>query len=168
VKTGQEYETPEGEETMKRLIVAGLVFWIAGCGGGDGGQQPSVNATGTWTGVIPSVNQANSPTPPGLPTSVTINLSQSGASVSGNYSASTGAFGDIAGTISGHTAKVTITLTSQNCSGTLTGTGEISKPVTGPSPMDFHVSGFSTCGGNENDTANLTQISIPALSKPYL
>jgi len=159
---------------MKCLIVAGLaglVFAVAGCGGGDGGtaqqaEAPSVNATGTWTGVIPSVSQANSPLPPSLPTSVTISLSQSGASLSGYYSASTGAFGDIAGTISGNTANVTITLTSQSCSGTLTGTGLISKPATGSSTMALNVSGFSTCGGNENDTANLTQISVPAVSGP--
>ena len=161
---------------MKCLLVTGLVglvFAVVGCGGGDGvttpqAEAPSVNVTGTWTGVISSVNKESSSVPPAPPppTSLTISLFQSEASLSGNYSASNGTFGDIAGNISGKTANVTITLTSQSCSGTLTGTGVISKPATGPSTMDFHVSGFSTCSGNVNYTANLTQISVPAISAP--
>ncbi|WP_136513928.1 hypothetical protein [Geomonas edaphica] len=156
---------------MKWLIVAGLLLSLAGCGGGDGGATqeaapPSVNATGVWNGVIPSVNQANSQVPETSSSSVSITLNQSGASLSGNYFASTGAFGDIAGTISGNNIDVTIALTRESCSGTLTGTGVINKPVTGHATMEFHVSGFSTCGGNEDDIAYLTQVAVPPLSHP--
>ena len=153
---------------MRCLIVAVLLFAVAGCGGDGGATEevspPSVNSTGTWVGFIPGVYQANGLETPS--TSVTIVFAQSGASISGKYYTSTGALGDIAGTISGSTVDVAITLTKQSCSGLLTGTGAINKPANGNSTMDFHVSGFSTCGGNESDIAYLRQISVPALSNP--
>ncbi len=109
----------------------------------------TVNATGTWSGPYNSSAFGAQ--------SVTLILQQNGTSLTGTYSSTTGALGSISGTVSGNTANVTITITTQGCSGSVDGTGIIDVPQAGSATMNFQYSGSSTCGGQENGTGNLTR-----------
>ena len=136
---------------MKKLLFALLLVTTLTACGGDGGDDstPSVNATGTWHG---SYNSSIS----GAHT-MTLNLQQNSASVTGTYSSSAGAHGSVSGSVSGDTARVTITITTPDCSGRFSGTGIIATPQSGPDTMSFSYSGSSTCGGQESGMGNLTK-----------
>ena len=135
---------------MKRLFYAILLLMtLVSCGGGGGGASPaSVSATGTWRGSYNS-------TVFGAQT-MTLDIQQNGAVVSGTYSSSTGATGSISGSVSGNTASVTILVTTPGCGGNFNGTGIIDTQ-TNPDTMSFQYNGSSTCGGNESGTGNLTK-----------
>lgn len=136
------------------LLIAGIIG-LAGCGGGGGSgtpaAPPSVDATGTWSGPYnSSVFGART---------MTVNLQQSGASLTGTYSSTTGGLGSISGSVSGNTASLTITVTTPGCSGSFNGTGIVTVPQVGAPTMSFSYNGASNaaCGGQESGTGNLTK-----------
>ncbi len=136
------------------LILMCVIFISCGSSGGGGGggddstPPPSVDSTGTWSGPYnSSIFGAES---------LTLNLQQNGSTVTGTYSSTTGALGTIAGTVSDNTANITITITTQGCSGSFDGTGIIDTQ-TDPDTMSFQYNGSSTCGGQESGTGNLTK-----------
>ncbi|MDA8086744.1 MAG: hypothetical protein M0Z75_08600 [Nitrospiraceae bacterium] len=136
---------------MKKWFLAGLLLFLTACGGGGGNSNNApasalVNATGTWSGQYTS-------TVYGAQT-VTLNLMQQGNSITGTYAASTGADGQITGTVSGDTTYVNLSVTAGNCSETGAGTGIIDDQVT-PNTMSFSYKGSSNCGGTESGTGNL-------------
>ena len=131
------------------LLSLAVCLILSACGGGGGGDSSSstatpVNATGAWSGPYnSSVFGAQT---------VTLNIMQTGSTVSGTYSSSTGGLGSISGSMDGDTAKVIIAVTTPGCSGSFNTTCI----VTG-NQMSFGYSGSSTCGGNESGTGNLTK-----------
>ncbi len=132
------------------LLVFSLGF-IFSCGGGGysaHSPSPSVNATGTWHGSYNSTVFGTQ--------TMTLNIQQNGAALTGTYSSSTGATGTISGTVSDNTASFTITVTTSGCSGNFDGTGIIDTQAN-PNTMSFQYNGSSTCGGNESGTGNLTK-----------
>jgi hypothetical protein len=125
------------------------------CGGNESGtgnltkQAPvPIDATGTWNGPYNS-------TVSGAQT-MTLNIQQNIAVITGTYSSSTGATGSILGSVSDNTASFTIILNTQDCSGSFVGTGIIDAR-SNPNTMSYQYSGSSTCGGNESGTGNLTK-----------
>ena len=137
------------------VLLVAVAIGMAGCGGGgDSGTPaapPSVNVTGTWSGPYNS-SVAGSRT-------MTVNLQQSGASLTGTYSSSAGGLGSISGSVSGNTASLTITVTTPGCSGSFNGTGIVDVPQTGSPTMSFSYNGATNaaCGGQESGTGNLTK-----------
>ena len=125
------------------------------CGGIESGtgnltkQAPvSIDATGTWNGPYNS-------TVFGAQT-MTLNIQQYVALITGTYSSSTGATGFIFGSVSDNIASFTIALTTPGCGGSFVGTGSIDAR-SNPNTMTYQYSGSSTCGGNESGTGNLTK-----------
>jgi hypothetical protein len=143
--------------TMKRIFgLGGIalvgVFILVSCGGGGGDSSPppappSVDVTGRWVGTYTSSVTGNG--------TISMNLQQSGATVSGNYATSSGALGSVSGTVSSDIVTFTLTVTTPGCSGTFQGTGNVDIPPSGPLTQSFTYSGSSTCGGAENGTGNL-------------
>lgn len=137
------------------VIVTGVLFGCGG-GGGDGtsGQTsaapPTVNVTGTWRGSVTSSLTGTS--------TVTYDLFQNGANVTGNYSTTAGALGSVTGTISGNTGTFTVTPSQAGCTGSISVTGNVTVPVGGGQPtMSFSYNGSTSCGGTENGTGNVTK-----------
>lgn len=143
---------------MKKFGAAtAFCLLLAACGGGgDGGTTPSttttttppaVNVTGTWRGSYnSSVFGAQT---------MTMNLIQTGATVAGTSSSTTGGLGSINGTVSGNTATFTETVTTPGCSGSFNGTATADFPATGSPTLAFSYNGNSNCGGAESGTGNL-------------
>jgi hypothetical protein len=133
-------------------LLFALVLNLVSCGSsGDSGTPaapPSVDATGTWRGTyVSSVVGAQT---------ATLTVIQLGRGITGTYSTSSGALGNVSGSVSSNTATFTIFVTNPGCSGSFTGTGVINATVT-PNTMAFTYNGASnaSCGGSENGTGNL-------------
>ena len=125
------------------------------CGGNESGSgnltkqaPPPIDATGTWYGPYNS-------TVSGAQT-MTLNMQQNIAALTGTYSSSTGATGAVSGSVSGNIASFTITLTTPACGGNFDATGIIDTR-TDPGTMSYQYSGSSVCGGSESGTGNLTK-----------
>lgn len=142
------------------LLIASCLLLAACGGGGDGGTTPSttttttppaVNVTGTWRG---SYNSSVFGTQ-----TMTMNLIQTGATVTGTSSSTTGGLGSINGTVSGNTATFTETVTTPGCSGSFNGTAIADFPATGSPTLAFSYNGAASanCGGAESGTGNLTK-----------
>jgi hypothetical protein len=97
----------------------------------------TINLAGTWTATFRSslVPQANG----------TLTLVQSGTTLSGTYTVpTTGAGGSVSGTVSGQTAKFTLTQTGPpGCTGTFTGHAVIMSP---PEVLFYFYSGSDCLG----------------------
>lgn len=98
---------------------------------------PAVDLDGTWDGSFASELVA--------PTDITMILSQTGASLSGTWSAANGATGTATGTISGTMGTFTLTETTPNCSGTFRGHAAV---LTGTTYLMFFSFSGSDCLGN--------------------
>ncbi len=120
-------------------------------GSGTNTLPPAVDVTGAWSGSYYSSVFGSQLT--------TMNLLQSGASVTGGYSSATGATGNVSGTVSDKSISFTMTVTTAGCSGTFHGSATITDNVT-PNKLDFTYSGSSTCGGNESGTGSLLKITF--------
>ncbi len=143
-------------QTIKAIGVAMLLIVILfGCGDGGGGDAPAqpsaVNATGTWRGPYNS-NRFGALT-------VTLNMLQNGAALTGTYSSSNGASGKISGYVTGIMAIYDISITTQDCIGGFDGFGIVNTQTT-PYTMSFDYIGSEVCGStvnNENGTGNLVK-----------
>lgn len=141
---------------MKRLAMLLVTcFFLGACGGGGGGSSstpaaaPSVDVTGIWTGTLTSSVSGT--------VTATLKVTQTGASVTGNYISSNGAFGNVSGTVSGNTLSFKITPSQAGCTGDLSGSGVATTPSSGQPTMSFNYSGSTSCGGPETGTGNLTK-----------
>lgn len=127
-----------------------LAVGMAGCGGGGSSssmpenQPPAVNLTGTWSGSVTSSVTGTR--------TASLNLTQNGAAVTGNYSTNGGQLGTVAGTVSGYSLACTITPTQAGCSGSLGGGGTVSGNT-----LSFSYSGTTSCGGPETGYGNLVK-----------
>ena len=105
------------------LLVSGLISCGGGGGSGGGGSPgngSTINATGTWEGIY-TINYSGGGA---HQTNVVMTISQTGTSISGTYSTSSGCTGTINGSVSGST--LSISTTSSLCSDSSTGTGTYS------------------------------------------
>lgn len=129
-----------------------LLFELKKRSGGDTPTEPfSVNATGTWRGSYNSSVYGSQ--------TMTLNIQQSGAALTGTFSSSTGSLGQISGSVSGNTATVIITITTPGCSGSFDVTGIINTQPNSDT-MSFHYNGSGACGSpaiQESGTGNLTK-----------
>jgi hypothetical protein len=127
---------------MKRMIlVAVSCLLLASCGGDDGSSAPppSVDVTGTWAGNITSIVGTQA---------ATLNVVQTGANVTGNYSSpGPGAIGTVSGMVSGNALNFSLAITQPGCTGSFYGTGTVTTPSVGQPTMSFQFSGTMTCLG---------------------
>jgi hypothetical protein len=145
-------ENCNGGVIMKRFAIGILLVTITGCGGGGSDPAPAVqlaptiNATGTWSGPYNSSVFGNK--------TLSLNLIQNNATLTGTFANSSGGLGNISGTVSGNTANFTISITTPGCSGSFAGVGT----VTG-NAMTFTYNGSTNqaCGGPENGVGNLAK-----------
>ena len=145
------------EAAMKTFrLLTGLFVMVSlwGCGSGNGGSIPvapeaAVNITGIWGGIVAS-------TVSGMSTA-TLKVTQVGNIATGSYSTTAGFLGTFSGTVTGTTLSFTMTSIQPGCTGTFSGTGNVSTPQVGQPTMSFNYNGSSTCGGLESGTGTLTK-----------
>jgi hypothetical protein len=139
--------------TANRLIIFVLsVLTLAGCGGGGDdygvrGELATIDATGTWRGVVTEAAfGANT---------ATLSVVQSGTTVTGTYS-SRYSTGNVSGSVSGNVVSFTISPTT--CTGMMYGRAAVTANTTGQQEMAFTASGTYACSNQTYDntaTGNL-------------
>ncbi|MCX6174441.1 MAG: hypothetical protein NTZ27_06820 [Ignavibacteriales bacterium] len=127
------------------LFVIILSFTIYHCSKDDNPVQTGeTNFNGIWTGTISS-NLVTTPT------GIIINITQTNNTISGTYSALTGAYGTISGTINNNSFNFTLTQTTPTCIGSFTGQGTISNTT-----ITFTYNG-NDCWGSHNGSGSVTK-----------
>ncbi len=119
---------------------------FTGCGGGGNRVEPTptVDVTGTWSGTY-----STSLVPSG---SITLNLTQSDADVTGTYITTEGNAGTVNGTVSGNTLNFTFTQTTPSCTGTFSGTATINGNT-----ATFTFTGSDCLGSHTNGQGDATK-----------
>lgn len=127
------------------LLIIILSFIILSCSKDDNPVETgNTNLDGIWTGTISS-NLVTTPT------GIVISITQTNKNISGTYSALTGAYGTIAGTVNNNSFNFTLTQTTPNCIGSFNGQGTISN-----SAISFTYSG-NDCWGSHNGSGSVTK-----------
>lgn len=132
-----------------RLLLALSLSWslLGACGGGGNGPSGPIDVTGDWVGTI----QSSQVPAPG--SEIDFALSQTGTTGTGTYFVpATGAFGDIAGTITGNRLSFTLTQQNISCPGSFTGTATIIGDA-----MTFTYSGNDCLGAHLNGRGSATR-----------
>jgi hypothetical protein len=130
---------------MKRCIVAGLgVVMLAACGGSasETPPPPSVDITGSWTGVVTQPSSA-------FRLWLRANQSTGGAHVEATYVTDFYATGNVTGAVEGDLFRFTVVVTNPGCPGELTGSARV-ETATVPATMALSYSGSTSCGGAES------------------
>ena len=137
---------------MKQTLVGLALAALVGCGGTSAptaptGPPPPVNIAGNWTGNMASNNWPLQ--------AVVMTLSQSGTSVNGTWTTSTGWDGQVTGTVDTSSFTGTFTLSAPNALGVgqrCTGTASIS----GSAGATLHWSGAGFTGTCNGEPLNVT------------
>lgn len=113
---------------------------------------PSVDVSGPWAGTLVST------TPRGDPVYgaylARLSLLQTGAQVSGTYATDIGIGGRV---VSGYVTadRVTLSISTSECAGTLQLTGTVRQPEGGAAEVDVTLSGQTDCAGEREDRGTL-------------
>ena len=135
------------------VLVIVTSFLVIACGSGGGGgsgeEDTLTNITGTWYGTFSYQSCINSSCYSETIT-VTFTIVQSGNTVTGTFSTSTGGTGSISGTVEGNTFNFTLSETHP-CIATLNGTGTISGNT-----IDYNLSGI-VCNESISGSGTVTK-----------
>jgi hypothetical protein len=144
-----------GVPRLLTLLVVAVALGSSACGGGSGAEPPAVDLTGTWVGEITSTTG-----PPGYDPNfgtyqMTLELNQSGATVTGTFHADISLSGTVSGWVAGR--RTQLSLQFAPCSAFSPGpvklTGTVSDPGT---TMAVQYEG-TPCGSVDVGTGTLTR-----------
>ena len=125
------------------LLATTAISCSSGGGGGDDPQPPSVDISGTWSGVYTSDEAGGF---------VTFTLNQDGNTITGTYITSDGGAGNFHGTLSGDSLEWYLDLPDW-CPGEISGTGTCSATT-----MTLDFDGYDCEDSYDNGSASLNKV----------